>query len=40
MNRNRPCAESNTPNPATKKLPQNILILTARILADRTTMLS
>jgi hypothetical protein len=26
------------PNPATAKLPQNMAMLTARILADRTTM--
>jgi hypothetical protein len=26
------------PTPATTKLPQNIAMLTARILADRTTM--
>jgi hypothetical protein len=31
-------ADNKIPNPATAKLPQNIAILTARILADRTTM--
>ena len=38
--RNTPCADSSMPRPATKKLPQNMLILTARILADNTTMLN